>query len=82
MAEQDYKDMEKAINNYEGGTISRQRFLDYLRDKMGQLKTNETSMAKQLEAANAAAKATAQTMQNAKQGVGSTQNLGAQTDRT
>jgi len=82
MAEQDYKDIEKAMNNFEQGTISRQRFLDYLRDKMGQLSNEEKSMTKQLEAANNAAKMASKNMENARQGVGTTQNLGAETQRS
>lgn len=82
MAEQDYKDIEKAVNNFESGTISRQRFLDYLRDKMNQLSTEEKSMSKQLEAANNAAKMAQKNMQNTKQGVGTTKDLGPESQRT
>jgi len=76
LEEIDFKNLEATIKNFEQGTVSRDRFLGYLRNQLEQAKLENQQMQKQIEAARNAAKMAAKNTQQTKnQGIGNTKEV-------
>jgi len=73
----DYDNIEKTIDNFDKGLISRDRFLDYLKTQVEQGKNEYAQMERQLKASTDAAKIARQNVdRNTKQGVGTAKESG------